>query len=123
MVQQLNEPPVVQYLHELEIAVKQKVGVVPEDVLTDAREFLLRDLQSLRQSEPGIGEQEAYEHFLATFGDPDRVAQQYEDEAGPVLWKRNGHAPNWRICCTKCGRSAPAAKAGITRVAARSHCR
>jgi hypothetical protein len=120
MAQQLLKQPVVRYLQQLELAVKQKVGVVPEDVLTDAREFLSKDLQSLRQSEPGIDDEEIYQHFLTTFGNPDDVAQHYEDAAKPNLLKLKGVAPNWRICCTKCGRSAPAARVGITRIGARS---
>ena len=120
MAQQVLKPPVLRYLHQLEIAVKQKVGVVPEDVLTDAREFLAKDLQSLQQSEPGIDDEEIYQHFLATFGRPDEVAQHYEDASDPNLLKLKGVAPNWRICCTSCGRSAPAAKVGITRIGARS---
>lgn len=108
----------MRYLEQLERAVKQKVGVVPEDVLTDAREFLLKDFRSLQQSEPGMCDDEVFEHFLSTFGPPEEVAQSYEDACQPNLLKLGGVAPNWRICCTKCGRSAPAAKAGITRLGA-----
>ena len=116
----LSDQPVVEYLHRLERAIKQKVGVVPEDVLTDAREHLIKDASSMRASEPGISDEELLEHFLASYGDPEQVAQQYENEAKPVLRESRGYAPNWRICCTKCGRSAPAERVGITRVAARS---
>ncbi len=93
--------------------------------MTDAREFLNKDLQSLRNSEPGIGDEEIYQHFVSTFGDPEAVAAQYEDAeyedaAKSPRLKTGGYAPGWRISCTKCGRSAPAAKAGITRIGARS---
>lgn len=110
----------MRYLHQLELAAKQRVGVVPEDMLTDAREFLSKDLQSLQQSEPGIEDEEIYRHFLTTFGLPDDVARQYEDVSKKGGSRFEGVAPHWRICCTKCGRSAPAAKAGITRMGARS---
>lgn len=111
--------PIVRYLHQLEAAIKQKVGVVPEEVLSDAREFLVKDLASLQQSEPGISDDEVLSHFLQTYGDPESVAADYESAAKPSR-RRKGRAPNWRIFCTKCGRSAPAEKVGITRVAARS---
>ncbi|MGI9471148.1 MAG: hypothetical protein ACR2NZ_06440, partial [Rubripirellula sp.] len=74
----------------------------------------------LSRSEPGLTDEECYEHFVATFGAPETVAQCYEDAAQPSRINRIGIAPNWRICCTRCGRSAPAENAGITRIGARS---
>ena len=105
--------PVAKYLRNLERQAKQKVGVVPEAILEDAREFLQRDFECLQESEPGIKETEVYDHFVDVFGSPEQVADSYESaDARPS--KIPGYAPGWRICCTKCGRSAPAAKAGIT---------
>ena len=120
MASKLEESPVVRYLHQLEGALKQQAGITPEDALTDAREFLSQDLVSLRRSEPGLSNEETYQHFLTTFGTPEQVAQSYCDFAETNFNALRGTAPGWRICCTRCGRSAPADQAGITRIGARS---
>ena len=112
--------PVERYLTELELEVKQKIGVVPEDALADAREFLDRDYAALCSSEPSLTDQEIFDHFVESFGAPSAVAQAYES-ASYSGTQRAGYAPGWRISCTKCGRSAPASKAGIVRIGARSH--
>lgn len=118
MIQPLPSP-VARYLTELEQSIKQRVGVVPEDALSDAREHLTQDLLALQTSEPGLSETEVYQHFVESFGEPGSIAEQYEAVAEPGS-TRPGYAPGWRICCTRCGRSAPAEKAGIVRIAARS---
>lgn len=112
--------PVLTYLRNLEREAKHRVGVVPETILEDAREFLTRDFQSLHDSEPGLTDDEVYSHFEDTYGTPSDVAESYLPETQPTS-RIPGYAPGWRICCTRCGKSAPAAKVGITRVAARSH--
>ncbi len=111
--------PVEQYLNQLELAIKQRVGVVPENALSDAREFLMRDYEALTTSEPSLGDQELFQHFVSNFGPPISVADAYEAAADPTP-RGVGFAPGWRISCTKCGRSAPASRVGITRIGARS---
>ena len=112
-------PPVARYLTELEHALKHQAGVVPEDALSDAREFLESDWQSLRRCDRELAEDAIYDHFVESFGAPADIARAYADEAKPHR-SLVGFAPGWRICCTRCGRSAPAARAGVVRIAARS---
>lgn len=112
--------PVRRYLERLEREAKRKSGIVPEEVLCDAREHLMRDVEALERSEPGITESEVYDHIVGTYGEPATVAAQYEDATRPLLVRLPGCASGWRICCTRCGRSASAAKAGITRINALS---
>ena len=68
----------------------------------------------------GVDDQEMVAHLIQHYGEPAAVADEYERNAKPNRLKLPGHAPGWRICCTTCGRSAPAAKVGITRIAAAS---
>jgi hypothetical protein len=117
MIETLPQP-VVNYLEQLEKQLKQKAGVVPEDALADAREHLFRDYNLLLESQPSISQAAILEQFIAKYGDPVEVAEAYEESTSPQLLRLPGYAPGWRISCTKCGRSAPAAKAGITRIGA-----
>ncbi|MEZ6091526.1 MAG: hypothetical protein R3C05_26630 [Pirellulaceae bacterium] len=112
--------PVVDYLHRLEISIKRRSGVVPEAALEDAREHLLRDYEAFLRTEPGLSDDDVLALFVESFGEPDVVSRQYEDLSDPILMPLPGIAPQWRICCTRCGRSAPAARVGITRIGARS---
>lgn len=108
------------YLEEFEQELKDRPGVSPEEALSDAREFLLSDAAALARSGEGPGDDdELYAHFVARFGTPADVAGQYATHATPFRARR-GYAPGWRICCTKCGRSAPLAKVGGVRIGARS---
>jgi hypothetical protein len=111
-------PPVHRYLEALERELKLLCGVSPEEALSDAREFLQNDWESLARAEPGLDEEAVYAHFLETFGAPEEVALAFAESAAPRRRLFFGRAPGWRICCTKCGRSAPAAKAAITRIGA-----
>lgn len=102
------------FLSELELALKNRAGVVVEDVLWQTREKLLREVN--RPEPTGLIVQ-----------DPLAIAARHGDEPQPPV---NGRAPGWRICCTDCGRSSPADRVGITRIGARSlgkyvagHCR
>ena len=112
--------PVVQYLKRLESELKRRQGVVPEDALCDAREFLQREHDTFDQA--GVRSiSEVFNHLVDTFGQPAEVAAQYEDTAVEFIGQTNlglSHAPGWRVCCTRCGRSAPAKDAGITRIGA-----
>ena len=110
--------PVVQYLGKLELELKQRVGVCPEDALSDAREHICREYTSLLEESPDCSEESAFEHFVASFGSVEKVADQFESTAKTNRTKIPGYAPGWRISCSRCGRSAPAAKAGITRIGA-----
>ena len=120
MVRPLTEKSVDRYLRELEPAIKKKVGVIPEDVLCDTRDFLLSHVHELREQPGEHTDEELYEQFVEAFGSPQHVAEQCEKSAESPRRLKLGNAPNWRICCTNCGRSAPAEKVGITRTAARS---
>ncbi len=118
----MNRPlpgPVLRYLRELEPLIKARVGVFVEQVLSDAREYLVNDYDALATSEPGLDDESVYGHFVENFGTPLQTASQYGEGHGA----RKGNAPGWRICCTRCGKSAPATEVGITRIGARSyHC-
>ena len=122
---QATHPAVLEYLRAFELEIKQKHGVRPEEAISDAREFLLNELESIKGGPPSLSrtlpsQQEITDHFVRTFGAPDEVANEYASKAGPIGKERRGYAPGWRICCTKCGIGTTAAKAGITRVWARS---
>lgn len=115
-----DRPLAVQrYLAHLEIAAKQCLGISPRDVLSDAEAHLFQDAENLLRAEPGLDQDALYEHFVTTFGKPDDVAKAYEKGDRIASWIPAA-APGWRIHCPKCGRSAPAAKIGITRIGARS---
>ena len=111
--------PVVTYLEKLELELKQKVGVSPEEALCDAREHLCRHYQELVTA-ADVDDDEMVAQLIHNYGEPSEVAGEYERNAKPNRLQLPGHAPGWRICCTTCGRSAPAAKVGITRIAAAS---
>jgi hypothetical protein len=116
------------YLEQLEQFLKQQMGVLPEEALSDAREHLISSADALARSGEGPGDDELYAHFVGTFGEPSHVAEQYADgepsgaggkpRARLMPW--SGYAPGWRICCTKCGRSAPLSALGGVRIGARS---
>ena len=111
------ETPVRSFLSSLELELKNRPGVVPEDALSDAREFLQNEYESLSRRRGYFSDAEVHQHFVDTFGKPSQVAAAYAETAEPAT-EQKGYAPGWRICCTKCGRSGPAAKAGITRIGA-----
>lgn len=119
VVVQKMPPAVRKYLEQIELELKQLVGVSPEEALSDAREFLMQDAAALARSGEEPDEDAHWRHILQEFGEPKQVALQY---ATPVELrnKRLGYAPGWRICCTKCGRSAPLAAIGGIRIAAKS---
>ncbi len=109
-------PDAVRYLSELELLAKQRVGLVPEDLLAAARAAILE-----RQSELQTDSID-YAEIVSVFGTPPIVVDDWDRDIPKSSRKRaQGKAPGWRICCTSCGRSAPAAKMGITRLAASSH--
>ncbi|MFO1063210.1 MAG: hypothetical protein U0892_05000 [Pirellulales bacterium] len=63
----MNRPlpaPVLRYLRELEPKLKARFGVFVEQVLSDTREFLVNDYDSLLSSEPGLDEDSIYQHFV-----------------------------------------------------------
>lgn len=113
------------YLEELELCLKQKVGVSPEEALSDAREYLLSASDELQRSGARLSDEKLLDHFRQTFGEPAEVAEKYGAAAASSLNPRllgppTGYAPGWRICCTSCGRSAPLAAVGGIRVGASS---
>lgn len=111
-------PPVArQYLADLEAALKRTAGTVPAETLADAEEFILAELE---QRGPAAFEGPAAEvrqRLEARFGVPADVASAGAAEEPPA-WKRPGYAPGWRVECVRCGRSSPAAEAGIVRIGA-----
>jgi transglutaminase-like putative cysteine protease len=107
--------PVIKYLEMLELELKQRVGVTPEEALCDAREHLC---QAYCELQTQTTDDRMLESLIAHYGSPAVVADQYLQSAGSNVVSLPGCAPGWRICCTKCGRSAPAAKVGITRIGA-----
>lgn len=112
---------VVSYLEKLELELKQQVGVSPEDAQSDAREHLCREHQELCKQDSDCSHDAVLEHLIENFGEPTEVASQYEGSGKVNFLNIPGHAPGWRICCIRCGRSAPAARLGITRIGAISH--
>lgn len=110
--------PVQRYLNALELELKQQVGVCPEEALSDAREYLQNAFDGMNRAEPGQTTDEIFDHFVDHFGQPIAIAESYAAGAQPFNHPAIGVAPGWRIYCTKCGRSAPAAKVGITRIGA-----
>ena len=113
------QPAVRRYLEQLELELKKLSGVVPEDALCDAREFLIADSEALARSGEPPSEMEHFDWIMENYGAPEVVAQQYADQANPFPVK-HGFAPGWRICCTKCGRSSPLASVGAIRIGAKS---
>ena len=109
--------PVVMYLEKLELALKRRVGVSPEDELCDAREHLCRHYLDIQRRYPEADDDQAVAMLSEGFGDPEEVATQFgtAEKSGIRI---PGYAPGWRLCCTRCGRGAPAAKLGITRIVA-----
>ncbi|PQO41061.1 hypothetical protein C5Y97_03615 [Blastopirellula marina] len=80
-----------------------------------------RTCQEFQEAREDLSDEELYARLTDEFGEPHLVALQYQDEAEPLWNRRQGYAPGWRICCTTCGRSAPASAAGIIRIGARSY--
>jgi hypothetical protein len=114
-------PAAHRYLCELELEVKRIPGCNPEEAISDAREFLLSDYDALVRSAELPDDQSHYDLIVESFGTPKEVASQYKSATVPTPeCKTPGYAPGWRICCTKCGRSAPLAAVGGTRIGASS---
>lgn len=112
-------PAAHRYLCELELEVKRIPGCNPEEAISDAREFLLSDYDALVRSAELPDDQSHYDLIVESFGTPKEVANQYKSATVPTPeCKTPGYAPGWRICCTKCGRSAPLAAVGGTRIGA-----
>lgn len=111
--------PVHEFLRALELELKKDSGVAPEEALCDAREYLLSELEHLQRQQPEMGYQDLMEHFVAKFGSPAQVATEYAAAADKSL-EIPGYAPGWRLCCTTCGRSKPANRAGVIRIGAAS---
>ncbi|MCA9191900.1 MAG: transglutaminase domain-containing protein [Planctomycetales bacterium] len=112
---------VERYLIQLELAAKQQIGVIPAEILDDAESHLSRDLECLLQVEPNLQDSAIFKHFVRTYGTPSSVAEAYQSSNQKRNRELPGCAPNWRIYCPKCGRSAPLAKVGVTRIGARSY--
>lgn len=114
-------PGAHRYLCELELEVKQIPGCNPEEAISDAREFLLSDYDALVRSAEPPDDQSHYDLIVESFGTPKEVASQYQSATVPTpKCTTPGYAPGWRICCTRCGRSAPLAAIGGTRIGASS---
>jgi hypothetical protein len=115
------KPPIQKYLEALELELKRHSGVSPEDALSDAREYLQNQQDSLLRAEPSLDDDALYARFVESFGPPPEVAAAYAESAGDEAETPPGYAPGWRICCTTCGRSAPLEKYGVRIGAASYH--
>jgi hypothetical protein len=113
--------PIQRYLEALELELKRYSGVSPEEALSDAREYLQNQQNSLLRAEPTLDDDALYAHFVQSFGPPEEVAAAYAETAGERAETSRGYAPGWRICCTTCGRSAPLSKYGVRIGAASVH--
>ena len=70
--------PIVQrYLTALEAKLRRTPGVVPEEALDDALEFLQSEWESLTRRGALISDEELFRHFVRKFGPPDDVASSY----------------------------------------------
>jgi hypothetical protein len=70
-------PAVCRYLEELELELKKLAGVVPEDALCDAREFLIENAEALARSVEPPSEMVHFQWIIENYGAPEVVAQQY----------------------------------------------
>ena len=102
------------YFATLELALKQRPGVVPEEGLAAAYEHLQGELATGGEA---LDDEELAARLAAGFGEPETVADAYQARVKDVQVRR-GYAPGWRVFCPRCRRSAPAACAGVTRIGA-----
>ncbi len=115
-MQRVLTAPVLSYLRQLEVGLKHRFGVRVENVLSETIEFLMSEYEGLIKNEPGIDDARCFKNLVISLGDPQSVAAGYGLDHSPKGHK--GYAPGWRICCSRCGISAPASETGMIRVAA-----
>ncbi len=106
---------VERYLARVERELRKVSGIHVESAVANVRELLEEGLEEM-QSE----DLDNYDALVARFGRPEEIASahaEHEDSShkGPL-----GHAPGWRLVCSSCGRSTPAANGGLVRVGALS---
>lgn len=75
-------PAIQKYLTALSQRLKEIPGVVPEEGLADAQEFLLSEWESLCRRQSALSEDELYQHFVRRLGSPDDVAAEYAAALG-----------------------------------------
>ena len=80
-------PMIRKYLTALEARLRRTPGVVAEEGLADALEFLQSECESLARRGALISDDELFRHFVRKFGTPDDVATSYAlaTSASPVL--------------------------------------
>lgn len=128
-------PAVVDFLEELELAAKQEIGLVPEQLVYEAREQILRrpdpptsllldcdstttrELDNVKTNDVKL---QLSEWLNAKLGSPSKIVSENQKRVSGDTKDLGGNAPGWRICCVHCGRSAPAAKRGWIRIGAYS---
>ena len=72
-----SHPIIQRYLTALEARLRRTPGVVPEEALDDALEFLQSEWESLARRGALISDEELFRHFVRKFGPPDDVASSY----------------------------------------------
>jgi hypothetical protein len=99
MAEPIQEAAILRYLHELERTTKQRVGVVPEDVLCDARDFLSHDLDALHQPDTAWNDDQLYEALVDAVPDPIDRRERWLNRAKDDLCGQAHSAvavPKWR---------------------------
>jgi hypothetical protein len=76
-----RNPAIQRYLETLEKSLAQTPGVVPEEGLADAEEFLLSEWTSALHSQSPCSDEELYNRFVERFGAPSEVAAAYAEAA------------------------------------------
>jgi hypothetical protein len=75
-------PIIERYLTALEAKLRATPGVVPEEGMDDALEFLQSEWESLARRGALISDEELFRHFVRKFGPPDDVASSYAVASG-----------------------------------------
>lgn len=111
-------PAIVSFLEEVELELKRMDGLAPEEALSELRAHLAAEVSSHAHEGPERTSAQWRRRFVSSLGEPWQVARDFA-QAEPG--RRVGHAPGWRIACSRCGRSTPLDRVpGAIRVGARS---
>lgn len=105
------------YLALVEQELKKIPGIRPGEGARDAREILTDDLRTWAEREGDLDPETLFDRIVERFGPPEEVAAAYRPPAGHAPTAA-GYAPGWRMVCSGCGRSTPAARVGFFRIGA-----
>ena len=81
---------------------------------------MIESYNSITRADRSCPDELVYQELVAAFGDPHELAETVQPVVPPGVRRYRGRAPGWRICCSRCGMSAPASDVGITRLGAAS---